>query len=89
MALLCRASLCYRLAALACERGTDPMLVGKGPFASVAYNYTKTGGEERVTGVVRQNGRLVPKYTFHSLTVRCSSGWLGLSKTLLGMYCVQ
>ena len=22
------------------------------------------------------NGRLVPKYTFHSLTTRCSSGWL-------------
>ena len=28
VALLCRASLCYGLAALACERAADPVLVG-------------------------------------------------------------
>ena len=36
------------------------------------------GGGERVTAHpwlwYRRNGRFVPKYTFHSLTARCSSG---------------
>ena len=34
------------------------------------------GGGGRACDWSGWNGRLVPKYTFHSLTARCSSGWL-------------
>ena len=69
-------SVVYRRGQFALESGTRPR-------AHKNWGGGGGGGGGRACNCTswlwsRRNGRLVPKYTYHSLSARCTSGWLAI-----------